>query len=112
MTVAHGRPTKVRDKLRHNFIYALHDDFQAHGVEAIQLARENDPLGYVKVIASLMPKEVEVHARPLDELSDEQLSAALAAVRAIEAAANPGSGETVTRLQESTEVLQAIPETS
>lgn len=70
---------------------ALADDFNEHGADAIMRARIEDPLGYVKVCASLMPKEVEL-SRPLDDITDEQLAAALATVRAIEAAQNPGGG--------------------
>lgn len=33
-------------------------DFEAHGEATIALARTEDPLGYVKVVAGLLPKEV------------------------------------------------------
>lgn len=72
-----GRPTGARDRLRNNFIAALADDFKAHGAEAIELMRVNDPSGYVRAIASLMPKEMDVthQVSPLEQLTDEQLSA-------------------------------------
>jgi hypothetical protein len=106
-----GRPTKARDKLRNNFMAALADDFTAHGAQAIVNAREKDPLGYVKVCASLMPKEVEL-SRPLDDFTDEQLAAALDTVRAIEAAQNSGSGAETTVVLQPAQKLQPVPETS
>ena len=69
-----GRPTRARDKLRNNFLHALAEDFTAHGVEALEAMRTTDPSGYIRAIASLMPKELDVKkVNPLDHLSDEQL---------------------------------------
>ena len=36
-------------------------------------AREQSPLGYLRVIAHLLPRDVNLNIRPLDDLSDEQL---------------------------------------
>ena len=75
MADARGRPSRGRDRLRNNFIVALADDFQAHGKEAIDRVRNEDPASYLRVIASLMPKEMDVkhQVSPLEHLSDEQL---------------------------------------
>lgn len=72
-----GRPTGARDRLRNNFLAALADDFKVNGEAAIKAMRENDPSGYVRAIASLMPKEMDVthQVSPLEQLSDEQLAA-------------------------------------
>jgi hypothetical protein len=55
--VSPGRPKGARNKLGEAFIAALHDDFQENGVQAIQQARLESPIQYVKVIASLLPSE-------------------------------------------------------
>lgn len=110
MATAQGRPTRSRDKLRNNFLYALAEDFTEFGAKAIVDAREKDPLGYVKVCASLMPKEFEL-TRPLDDLNDEQLAAAIATVRAIEAAQNAGGGGTTEIVVQPAEVVPALPQT-
>lgn len=52
-----GRPKGARNKLGEAFIDALHNDFNEHGIAAIQKAREDSPIQYVKVIASLLPSE-------------------------------------------------------
>jgi hypothetical protein len=53
-----GRPKGTRDKLSRRFIEALAKDFDEHGEEVIQFVRERDPVSYMKVVASLVPKEI------------------------------------------------------
>lgn len=69
-----GSPKGYRKTLQGDFLRELAKDFGSHGAEAIRQAREDDPLGYVRTIAALMPKEVEL-VRPLEALSDDELSA-------------------------------------
>lgn len=66
-----GRPKGSRNKLGEEFISALQADFEEHGQTAIESARAESPLGYVRVIASILPKEVKVTTA--QELTDEQL---------------------------------------
>lgn len=66
-----GRPKGSRNKLGEAFVAALHDDFEKHGVETIAKVRDTDPVAYVKVVASLLPKEIKIEA--VNDLSDEQL---------------------------------------
>ena len=66
-----GRKKGSRNKLGEAFLEALHDDFQAHGASTIARVREEDPTAYVKVCASLLPKELKIER--MDDLSDEQL---------------------------------------
>jgi hypothetical protein len=46
--------------------------FEAHGVKAIEAARVSDPIGYVRVIASLLPKNVEIE-NSVSVMTDEEL---------------------------------------
>lgn len=66
-----GRPKGSRNKLGEDFIAAMHDDFQEHGVAAIKVVRAERPHEYLKVIASLLPKELKVTTE--NDLTDEQL---------------------------------------
>ena len=66
-----GRPKGSRNKLGEDFIKALHDDFDRHGIAAIQTMREDKPHEYVKVIASLLPKELKVTTE--SDLTNDQL---------------------------------------
>lgn len=75
-----GKPKAARNRLQGGFLNALANDFDKHGKKAIRDAREKDPMGYVKAIASLMPKQVE-QSQPLDDLTDAELTAGIALLR-------------------------------
>lgn len=88
-----GRPKGSRNRLGEAFIEALHDDFQTHGASTIARVREEDPTAYVKVCASLLPKELKIER--MDDLSDEQLDQRikqLAAVIGLEIGAGGAAG--------------------
>jgi len=70
-----GRPKGSRNKLAESFLDALHRDFLEHGVEAIAAARAESPLGYVKMVASLLPQKVQVETSDLSRVSDDELLA-------------------------------------
>ena len=88
-----GKPKAARNKLQGGFLNALADDFDVHGKQAIADAREKDPMGYIKAIASLMPKQVE-QSQPLDDLTDAELTAGIALLRGrLSPGAREGAGE-------------------
>lgn len=68
-----GRPKGARSKLSEAFIKALQDDFLAHGVSVICRVREEKPEQYLKVIASILPRNVNLTMNPIGEMSDEEL---------------------------------------
>lgn len=71
-----GRQQGLREEISRKFLKALAKDFDQFGEDALTLARENDPLGYCRMIASLLPKELNLdlnQTSALDDLSMEQL---------------------------------------
>lgn len=76
-----GKPKNARNRLQVKFLEALADDFERNGVRAIKSARKQDPMGYIKAVAALMPKQFE-QLSPVEELSDADLSAAIDLIRA------------------------------
>src|SRR5690349_10514349 len=56
-----GRPKGSRNKLCNRFIEDLATDWVQHGAKAIQVMRVEDPASYVRVVAGLMPKELDAH---------------------------------------------------
>jgi hypothetical protein len=76
-----GRPAGARNKLQTKFLQALADDFEKHGADAIKLARIEDPIRYVSIIAGLMPREFAVADNHLGDLSDDEVHALLARIR-------------------------------
>lgn len=71
-----GRKPGSRNKLTEAFLKAMADDFEVYGQEAIEQARQKEPLGYIKTIASLCPKELDLK-RPLEEMDDGELRDAI-----------------------------------
>ena len=89
-----GRPVGALTALNAKFVKALAKDFQQHGADAIRQAREQDPLGYVRVIASLAPRDVRLDVGGgLVEALQELGRIALARSRA---RLEPAPAETVT----------------
>src|SRR5262245_59709045 len=85
-----GRPLGSRNKLNEKFILALHDDFVQHGAKVIEQVRKEKPDIYLKVIASILPRELHVKDGSLfDGMSNEQLDEILGSVRAVLAARSP-----------------------
>lgn len=91
-----GRPKGSRNKLGEDFLTALQADFHEHGPETITKVRESRPHEYLKVVASILPKELNVKTDALNEMSDDDLAAILDAVRSAVLAgayAQAGSGD-------------------
>lgn len=107
-----GRPGATRNRLQGDFLRRLADDFERFGIYAIARVRRDDPAAYVRAIASLMPKEVTVTTDAIDELSDDQLDAAIAAVRAVLAAQGDGKPAGEAAVAEPASALSAVPEAS
>jgi hypothetical protein len=69
-----GRPVGARNKLGEAFIQALHESFVEHGATAIQTVIDEKPEQYLKVIASLCPKELSLTINnDAEDLSDDEL---------------------------------------
>ena len=72
-----GRAPGSRNKLGEAFIEALYADFQEHGVETIAKVREEKPDQYLKVVASLMPRDLNINVSPYEDWTDDELVAAI-----------------------------------
>lgn len=89
-----GRPLGSKNKLGEAFVEALLADFEQNGVEVIEQVRTEDPTQYLKVIASVIPKEVVHTVEDYDNFSDEQLADEFIAEAArLNAARRPARGK-------------------
>ena len=52
-----GRPKGSKNKLSENFLHALAEDFKKNGKKAIERLCESSPGEYLRIIASMVPKE-------------------------------------------------------
>lgn len=81
-----GRPKGSRNKLGEAFLEAMHADFEQHGVSAIVEVRETKPDAYLKVIASILPKDLNVNVNNMDTMTDDEL---IARIRQLDASIRP-----------------------
>lgn len=87
-----GRPKGSRHKLGAAFIEDLYAAWQTSGKDVIARVIEERPHEFIKSIASILPKEIEVKTSTVQELSDDDIAAALTALRSVGALAGFGNG--------------------
>ena len=85
-----GRPKGSRNKLEERFLADLAKDWEEHGAATLVKAREKDPVGYVKVAASLMPKQVDTDGA-LEGITRDELRLAITALQSFIAPRDPDS---------------------
>ncbi len=90
-----GRPKGSRNKLNETFLQALAEDFEANGKEVIEKVRKDRPQDYLKVIAAVLPKRMEIEdatpARPASELTDDELATIISGSNGTEKERHPES---------------------
>lgn len=74
-----GRPKGSRNKLGEAFIQDMYENWMENGVSTIETVRLEKPDQYLKVVASILPQQMEIKT-PEDGLTDDQLDALIAAV--------------------------------
>jgi hypothetical protein len=75
-----GRPKGSRNKLGEAFVADVYTKWEAHGVAVLDAMIEQDPSGFVRVVAGILPKEMIVKD-PLHGISDEELLGFIHAMR-------------------------------
>ena len=59
------------------FIADLYADWLAHGFATIEKVRTTRPADYLKVIASILPKDVNMNVSPFEHMTDAELEASI-----------------------------------
>jgi hypothetical protein len=73
----------TRRSFNKHFLLALAADFKRHAAQAIEKVRKQQPASYLKICASLVPKEFKVEQTAgIKGLTDEQLEQAIATIQA------------------------------
>jgi len=57
-----GRPPGARGKLGEDFLSDLHGAWHKHGSAALERCAQSEPTQFVKVVASVLPREILVQA--------------------------------------------------
>ena len=68
-----GRAKGTRNKLGSVFLEKLLQEFEEFGEEAIRICRVERPHEFLKIVASILPKEFEITDSRLHEISDDEL---------------------------------------
>jgi len=76
-----GRARGTKNKLSTVFLNDLLADYEAHGAETIKICRVERPIEYIKMIAGLLPRELEFTETYLLEMPDDELHTVIEHVR-------------------------------
>ena len=68
-----GRPKSARSKIAEDFLKDVQAEWESHGAVAISDMREKNPGDFVKMVASLLPKEMNLNINSEAEMSDDEL---------------------------------------
>ena len=68
-----GRVKGSRNRLAAKFVADLQAEWEQHGPAVIRIARIEKPIEFLKVIASVLPKEFEIVDSRMKDLSDDEL---------------------------------------
>lgn len=81
-----GRPKGARNKLGEAFLADMLTDWEEFGPAAIKEVRQTKPDQYLKVVAMILPRDLNVNINNMDQLTDDQL---IERVRSLDAAIRP-----------------------
>ena len=79
-----------RAALAEAFLAAFLADWRQDGAKAIKAMRDDKPGDYVKLVATLLPKESAPNDPPVEELTDAELAARIAQLTGRRAPVLPG----------------------
>ena len=72
-----GRPRGSREQLGEAFVADLYADWLAHGVATIEKVRAARSADYLKVIASMVPKDLNMKVSAIESMTDDELEASI-----------------------------------
>jgi hypothetical protein len=81
-----GRPKGSRNKLAESFVDDVLAAWESQGRTCIQRMIDEHPQDFVKVVMSLLPRNLNVNFNPIEQMTDEQL---VERIRKLDAAISP-----------------------
>jgi hypothetical protein len=103
----HGNRHRTRHLLNQEFMQALLLNFRHQGKKAIEKVARNQPGVYLKILALLVPREMQVeHTNSIKQMTDEQIEEAIEAIQTM-LAARAGAAAKV--IEEEAEDISALP---
>ena len=80
-----GSRKGARNRLQGNFVAALSEHFEEVGKVAIDIVFKESPKDYLKIIASVLPREFILEDGRLETMSDEEITEYCAEIRRLQA---------------------------
>lgn len=68
-----GRPKGARSKLAEDFIRDVAAAWELAGATAIEMAMAESPMGFVRMVAGIIPQEVDHRITDLENMTDEEI---------------------------------------
>jgi len=97
-----GRPLGARNRFSEDVIHVIAADWAAGGAETVARVRLTDPSTYMRVVASILPKDVLVNVQQQTAIPAEDMGLLVQLLRTIRDAVPPNA--------ETTPVLEFIGE--
>src|SRR5215475_10398569 len=83
----HGNRHRTRHLLNQEFMQALLLHFRQHGKKAIEKVAREQPGVYLKILALLVPREMQIeHTNRIKQMTDEEIEQAIEAIQTMLAA--------------------------
>ena len=90
MTDLNRRASTNKKVLSARFLDDVYSDWETHGLAVLKIVRRDRPQDYLKVVASLLPRDIQVAPAPLTEMSDEEIVNILANIKSVSAVGSTG----------------------
>jgi hypothetical protein len=68
-----GRPKGSRNKLGEDFIADMHEAWVTQGASVIEEVIKKRPQDFLRVVASLLPKDFNINVNPSENMTDDEL---------------------------------------
>ncbi|WP_287321824.1 hypothetical protein [Mesorhizobium sp.] len=78
-----GRPKRAKKTLADGFLDAIRADFRAHGAGVIAEVRTEKPDQYLKIVLSVLPKDLHLNINSLEALSDDEIRQRIRGLEAV-----------------------------
>ncbi|CAN7676786.1 hypothetical protein [Mesorhizobium sp. LjNodule214] len=78
-----SRPKRPKKTLGDDFVAAVRADFKTHGAGVIAAVRADKPDQYLKIVLSVLPKDLHVNINELDALNDDEIRSRIRGLEAV-----------------------------
>ncbi|TIN36954.1 hypothetical protein [Mesorhizobium sp.] len=78
-----GRQKRAKRTLADGFLDAIRADFRAHGAGVIAEVRTEKPDQYLKIVLSVLPKDLHLNINSLEALSDDEIRQRIRGLEAV-----------------------------